>query len=187
MSRWWLPWLVACLLAAGCAHQALERAEPVSPPPYAIGQSDAIEVLVWQEPDLSRTVAVRSDGLISLPLVGEVKAAGLTVAELQSLLTERLAHLVADPVVSVVIVKANSATFFITGKVTQPGEYPLAKQTSVLQAVAIAGGFAKWAKRSDVAVIRASGECIPVDYDEITDGRTAGNVILQRGDTVVVP
>lgn len=189
LSGWWLLGLAACLLMSACAHPPVQGgAEPTATPaPYIIGESDQLEVMVWQEPDLSRTVTVRSDGLISLPLVGEVRAAGLSAAELQRALTERLAELVADPVVSVIVVEANSASFYITGKVARPGEYALAKQTSVLQAVALAGGFTEWAKRSDLRVIRASGEWLPVDYDEVADGRTKGNVILQRGDTVVVP
>jgi len=154
---------------------------------YVIGQSDELEVQVWQEPDLSRTAIVRGDGMLSLPLVNDVKAEGLTVAELRELLCEKYGELVADPVVSVMVVKPLSATFFITGKVQKPGEYPLQKQTTLLQAVATAGGFTEWAKKGSLSVIRRSGERVRVDYDDIVDGDMGQNLKLGCGDTVVVP
>jgi polysaccharide export outer membrane protein len=200
-AKFLLRLAVVVLLSAalGCAHgggPGRSGAQPASGLPaegsapddhYIIGQSDELEVQVWQEPDLSRTGVVRADGIISLPLVNDVKAEGLTVKELRELLTEKYSELVADPVVSVMVIQPRSATFFITGKVAKPGEYTLFKETTLLQAVATAGGFTEWARTGDIAVIRKDGERIRVDYGNIVKGDARQNVILQRGDTVVVP
>jgi polysaccharide export outer membrane protein len=190
--------LAALVLLVGCATGA-----PLKPPAaaeaglpaqggevddtYVIGQSDEIEVQVWQEPDLSRAGVVRSDGMLALPLINDVKAEGVTVRQLRALLTEKYKEVVADPVVSVLITRPLSATFFITGKVAKPGEYTLFKETTLLQAVATAGGFTEWAKSGRLTVVRKSGERLKVNYDSIVAGDMSQNVILQRGDTVVVP
>ncbi|MFH0810749.1 MAG: polysaccharide biosynthesis/export family protein [Pseudomonadota bacterium] len=154
---------------------------------YVIGQADELEIQVWQEPDLSRTTTVRADGKISLPLVEEVKAEGLTVRKLRQLLTELYKDVIADPVVSVMVSKALSATFFITGKVNKPGEYTLYKETTVLQALASAGGFAEWASTKKLVLIRTSGERMVINYERILKGDTRQNVLLRRGDTLVIP
>lgn len=186
-------------LVLGCGHGAGRSMPSTAQQPqggaaaaadtdtYVIGQSDELEVMVWQEPDLSRSAVVRADGMISLPMLNDVKADGLTVKQLRELLTEKYKELVAVPVVSVIVTKPLSATFFITGKVLKPGEYPLLKDTSILQAVATVGGFAEWAKTGDIAIIRKGGERIKVNYDAVVAGDMKQNVILQRGDTVVVP
>ncbi len=193
--------LAALLLAAalGCAHAPAAAAPPAaagngapatgSEPTdsYVIGQADEIEVQVWQEPDLSRTAIVRADGMLSLPLVNDVKAEGLTVKALRELLTKRYAEMVTDPVVSVIVARPTSATFFVTGKVAKPGEYALFKETTVLQAVATAGGFTEWAKTGKLKVIRKGGQPIHVNYDDIVSGDMLQNITLQRGDTLVVP
>lgn len=195
----WVALLSILSLGAGCAYQA-----PAAPSPsaaaeglpasggepddtYIIGQSDEVEVQVWQEPDLSRTCVVRADGMISLPLINDVKAEGMSVKQLRELLAERYKEVVADPVVSVMVPRPLSATFFITGKVAKPGEYTLFKETTILQAVATAGGFTEWAKKGRLVVVRKSGERIKVDYDAVVAGDMSQNVVLQRGDTVVVP
>ncbi len=185
------PRLAAALallaLALGCAHQGGPPPAAAPEAPYVIGQSDELEVQVWQEPDLSRTVTVRCDGRISLPLLDDVKAEGLTPRQLREQLSGLYARLVTDPVVSVLVVEPLSATFFITGKVARPGEYPLLKQTSVLQAIATAGGFTEWAKRGKITLIRQGGLRRRLDYDRLVAGDTSQEVALERGDTLVVP
>lgn len=173
--------------AAGAADSGLPGQGDKPGDAYVIGQADELEVQVWEEPDLSRTVTVRADGLVSLPLINEVRAEGQTIKQLRDQLTEKFKEVVADPVVSVIVTKPLSATFFITGKVTRPQEYPLFKQTTILQAVASAGGFTQWAKTGSLIVVRKSGERVKVDYDSIVSGDMSQNIILQRGDTVVVP
>jgi polysaccharide export outer membrane protein len=191
--------LAALVLLVGCAAGAPQVKPPAAAEAglpaqggevddtYVIGQSDEIEVQVWQEPDLSRAGVVRSDGMISLPLINDIKAEGVTVRQLRALLTEKYKEVVADPVVSVLITRPLSATFFITGKVAKAGEYTLFKETTLLQAVATAGGFTEWAKSGRITVVRKSGERLKVNYDSIVAGDMSQNVILQRGDTVVVP
>jgi polysaccharide export outer membrane protein len=191
--------LAALVLLVGCAAGAPQVKPPAAAEAglpaqggevddtYVIGQADEIEVQVWQEPDLSRAGVVRSDGMISLPLINDIKAEGVTVRQLRALLTEKYKEVVADPVVSVLITRPLSATFFITGKVAKAGEYTLFKETTLLQAVATAGGFTEWAKSGRITVVRKSGERLKVNYDSIVAGDMSQNVILQRGDTVVVP
>jgi polysaccharide export outer membrane protein len=191
--------LAALVLLVGCAASAPQVKPPAAAEAglpaqggevddtYVIGQADEIEVQVWKEPDLSRAGVVRSDGMISLPLINDIKAEGVTVRQLRALLTEKYKEVAADPVVSVLVTKPLSATFFITGKVAKPGEYTLFKETTLLQAVATAGGFTEWAKSGRITVVRKSGERLKVNYDSIVAGDMSQNVILQRGDTVVVP
>jgi polysaccharide export outer membrane protein len=177
--------------AAATATAAAEApaAGPAAPTEdlYVIGQADEIEVQVWQEPDLSRSAVVRADGMVSLPLVNDIKAEGATVKQLRDLLTAKFKEVVSDPVVSVMISRPMSATFYITGKVARPGEYPLFKETTILQALAVAGGFTEWAKTGKLAIIRKGGEKISADYDAIISGNASKNITLKRGDTIVVP
>jgi polysaccharide export outer membrane protein len=185
-----LVWLAALLLVWGCGHR------PDIPPQtgpaaegsgYVIGQGDQIEVQVWEEPDLSRQAVVGTDGRLYLPLGGDLQAEGLGVARLRELITERYRGYVADPVVSVLVSNPASATFFVTGRVATPGEYPLRKETTVLQAVAIAGGFTEWAKTGRLALVRRGGERLELDYEAIVRGEGGQNLKLWRGDTLVVP
>jgi polysaccharide export outer membrane protein len=176
--------LTACLGRPGLPAQQPPRTGADA---YVLGQSDEVEVQVWQEPDMCRTACIRSDGMLSLPLLGDVKAEGLTAAGLRELLTRRYGELLAEPVVSVIVTRPLSATFFVTGQVLKPGEYSLSKQTELLQAIATAGGFTKWARRGRIVVIRSGGERLRVDYDDIVGGDTGGNITLRRGDVVVVP
>lgn len=158
---------------------------------YIIGASDVIEVQVWKEPDLSRTITVRTDGKISLPLIDEITAAGLTALELQELIEEKYKAYVQDPVVSVIVLEPLSSKFYVVGEVNRPGEYPLNKRTTVLQALSTAGGFAEWAKRDKIVVIRkaASGDIkIKVNYDKVVSGKDfSQNIVLEPGDTIIVP
>ncbi len=158
---------------------------------YIMGTSDVIEVQVWKEPDLSRTMTVRTDGKISLPLIDEITAAGLTPLELKELIEEKYKAYVQDPLVSVIVVEPLSSKFYVVGEVNSPGEYPLNKRATVLQALSTAGGFAEWAKRDKIVVIRksATGDIkIKVNYDKIVSGKDfSQNIVLEPGDTIVVP
>jgi polysaccharide export outer membrane protein len=154
---------------------------------YVIGQADELEIQVWQEPDLSRSATVRADGKVSLPMIEDIKAEGLTIKQLRELLADKYKDLVTAPVVSVMVTKPFSATFFVTGKVAKPGEYALVKQTTLLQAIATAGGFTEWAKTGKLAVIRKGGQRLRVSYDDVVSGDMSQNLTLERGDTIVVP
>jgi len=158
---------------------------------YVIGCSDVLDISVWKEADLAKTQVVRSDGMISLPLLGDIKAEGLNVEGLRELLTKRYEVFVDAPEVTVVVTVANSSRFFVLGRVMKPGEYPLTKETSMVQAIAAAGGFAQWAKTGHITVIRKTADGqrqLRVNYDAIAEGSDLGqNITLQPGDTIIVP
>ncbi|WNG16321.1 polysaccharide biosynthesis/export family protein [Cystobacter fuscus] len=178
------------LLSSGCAHQAT-RPVNNSDQPYRIGREDVLDVAVWRDGDLSRTLPVRPDGFISLPMVGEVRAEGRTPVELSDQIRESLKPYVQDPRVTVIVREVNSTRVFITGEVAHPGAYPLRGRVSVLQAIALAGGFTDFADRDGIVVLRrqgAEGEPIPVSYSELVeDAKNNEPLDLRPGDTIVVP
>lgn len=158
---------------------------------YMIGPEDALDIAVWKNPDLSRTVSVRPDGMISLPLLNDIQAAGLTPLELRDVLVGKLKEYMPAPEVSVVVTDVKSFKVSVIGEVGQPGRLELRSRTTVLDALASSGGFKEFAKRDRVVVLRPSGNSmkrIPFDYDKVTDeGGEAGNFFLQPGDIIVVP
>ena len=139
-ARWWV--VLGLLLLSGCAHRATARVDN-SDQPYRIGREDILDVAVWRDADLSRTLPVRPDGFISLPMVGELKAEGRTPTELSDEIREALKPYVQEPRVTVVVREVNSSRVFITGEVAHPGAYPLRGRVSILQAIALAGGYIK--------------------------------------------
>lgn len=159
---------------------------------YRIGPEDSLEIQVWKNKDLSRQATVRPDGKVSLPLVGDVQASGLTTGELEKVITDRLAEFVEAPHVSVLVAEVNSYFFYITGEVAKPGKYPIKGHTTLLQAVSMAGGFTPFAARNKISVFRKEADggdkIIRVKYDEIlSTGDAKANIALQTGDTIVVP
>jgi polysaccharide export outer membrane protein len=154
---------------------------------YAIGPGDHLRLFVWKEPDLSQEIVVRFDGMITVPLIGDVRAAGLTTSDLSLVIQEKLARFVNSPSVTVGLT-AQSAQFFIVGRVSRPGAYALDKPTTFLQALALAGGFAEFAKTDHVLVFRAGGPPLVVNYKKLEGGTDPGdNISLRTGDTIVVP
>lgn len=179
----------ACTLPFVTATAAPQETEPAS---YRIGAGDVLQVFVWKEPELSREVTVRPDGNLSVPLLGEVLAAGRSPGDLSRELQERLARYVAAPVVTVSLSQANSARFFVIGQVATPGGFPLTGQITVLQGLALAGGFREFAKTDRILVVRQGGgkasPFITVNYKRFEDGaELSKNVLLQAGDTILVP
>jgi polysaccharide biosynthesis/export protein len=158
---------------------------------YLIGSQDVIDVSVWKEPDLSRTVPVRPDGRISLPLINDVQAAGLTPQQLASLITQDLKKYVTNPQVTVIVSQINSQRVYILGEVTRPGAYPLVSGMRVLQALSSAGGFTQYSKISKIYVLRqqnALQEKYPFNYKAVVGGKQAEeNFELKAGDTIIVP
>jgi len=144
-----------------------------------------VEVSVWKEPDLSRTVPVRPDGKITLPLVGDLPAEGLTPAQLEKSVQDKLSPLVRDPRVTVIVHDVNGSRIYVTGMVTHPGAFPLRSHMTVLQALAMAGGLAEFADRGEITVLHADGTRHIVDYDDLVNGKVRRQ--LSAGDTVVVP
>ena len=159
---------------------------------YIIGPSDVLAINVWKDTELTRTVTVRPDGKISLPLVGELAVSGLTAQSVQRLISQRLTEYVSKPQVTVIVEEVKSQTYVIVGKVAKPGSYELGKPTTVLEAIAIAGGFLDFAKVGKVSIIRrrdgGSPQTFHFDYKRVIKGKNAEqNVPLQNGDTIVVP
>ncbi|MET0402565.1 MAG: polysaccharide biosynthesis/export family protein [Cystobacter sp.] len=178
------------LLSSGCAHQATRPVENKEQP-FRIGREDVLDVAVWRDGDLSRTLPVRPDGFISLPMVGEVRAEGRTPTELSEQIRDSLKPYVQEPRVTVIVREVNSSRVFITGEVARPGAYPLRGRVSVLQALALAGGFTDFADRDGIVVLRRQdngGEPIPVSYSELVDAAKNNEPLdLRPGDTIVVP
>jgi len=158
---------------------------------YVIGPEDVLYIHVWREEALSRTVPVRMDGNISLPIIQEIKAAGLTPLKLKEGLTERLKEFIESPNVSVTVMEANSYKVYISGQVRTPGVYRLRSETSLLQMIPMAGGFAEWANQKKILIIRKEDgkeKRFTVNYKKILTGKDPGsNVILKAGDTIIVP
>jgi polysaccharide export outer membrane protein len=159
---------------------------------YVIGANDVLAINVWKEPDVTRSVPVRSDGKISLPLAGELQAAGQTPRQLEQEITKRLQSYISDPEVTVIVTESRSQKINILGMVARPGTYLLSGSTTVLDAISMAGGFKDFAKKKSIYVLRASPDGtqkrIPFNYKEVIKGTNPEqNVKLQSGDTVVVP
>ncbi|CAG1066041.1 Polysialic acid transport protein KpsD [uncultured bacterium] len=160
-------------------------------PDYVIGIEDVLEISVWKNPDVSKTVMVRPDGMISLPLVGDLKAAGRTPAQLRDALNEALSEYQETVVTSVIVQEVNSYRIFILGEVMSPGTYTMTRRMSLIQAIALAGGFNPFASRK-IVLVRENGssmaEKIEISFDDIVDAdsRRDKNLILKPGDTVFV-
>jgi polysaccharide export outer membrane protein len=159
---------------------------------FTIGNDDVLAINVWKEPDISRSIPVRSDGKISLPLVGEVQAAGQTPLKLEQEIATRLKNYIAEPEVTVIVQQINSQKFNILGQVTKPGAYPISNSATVLDAIALAGGFRDFAKQKSIYILRQNGDGsqtrIPFNYKEVVKGHNpAQNIKLQPRDTIVVP
>jgi polysaccharide export outer membrane protein len=158
---------------------------------YLLHAGDVVQIFVWKEPDLTRDVTVRLDGRITMPLLGDVEASGRTPQELGKELASKLAKLIENPVVTVSLTQPNSSRFFVIGQVGQSGGYPLTGRVTVVQALALAGGFKDFAKTDKILVIRSSSgapTATSFNYKKIEDGSDlAQNVVLRAGDTILVP
>jgi polysaccharide export outer membrane protein len=159
---------------------------------YVIGANDVLAVNVWKEPDVTRSVPVRSDGKISLPLAGELQAAGQTPRQLEQEITKRLQSYISDPEVTVIVTESRSQKINILGMVVRPGTYLLSGSTTILDAISMAGGFKDFAKKKSIYVLRASPDGtqkrIPFNYKEVIKGTNPEqNVKLLPGDTLVIP
>ncbi len=160
-------------------------------PAYRIGPEDVLDIAVWKEPDVSRVVPVRPDGRISLPLVNDVQAAGLTPQQLAGALTERLRKYLNEPQVTVIVTAINSQRVFVVGEVLRAGAFPLLPGMTVLQALSSAGGFTTFADVKKIHVVRVrNGKQLelPFNYRDVLKGdNPEQNIKLEPGDTVVVP
>ena len=200
-------WAVACAVLGigilsgtfiGCASAPVapnrssdnSAAPTVSGPQYKIGPEDVLHVAVWENTQLTLDVVVRPDGKISFPLVQDVQAEGLTAAELADFLHQKLLAFVKEPQVSVIVTQVNAPKIFVLGNVARPGAFPLRSDTSVLQALSLAGGFTQFASPRGIKLIRGLGtkqEVRKINYYNLVEGAGEGNYILMPGDTIWVP
>jgi polysaccharide export outer membrane protein len=206
--------LISCLAAAGVCGQAgqsrpqQERpadsqasapggAKPadepkpamagVDPKTFQIGAEDVLFVQVWREPDFTRQVVVRPDGKITMPLIGELQASGLTPEQLGASLTESLNKYLNNPQVNVSVLAVNSKKYYITGEVNKPGSFPLVVPTRVLEALSNAGGFRDFANTKKIVILR-KGERLKFNYKDVTKGKNLDqNIYLENGDYIIVP
>jgi polysaccharide biosynthesis/export protein len=192
---------LAALLAVGMpgmghAQSSSNKAPSVSLPPkdasnYLIGAQDVLDVNVWKETELTKTVPVRPDGKISLPLLNDVQAAGLTPTQLSQSITEKLKRYISDPQVTVIVTVMNSQRVYLIGQVARPGAYPLLPGMTMLQAISSAGGLAQFANSKKIFLTRAEDgktKKYPFNYKDVMEGRAPEQDIpLRAGDTIVVP
>jgi polysaccharide export outer membrane protein len=188
---------LSMLLLAGCGLAGTPASRPTLTNgishEYIIGAGDVLEILVWKNETLSRTVTVRPDGKISLPLINDVQAAGMTPMQLREQIVQEMKTFKELPEVSIIVIDAKSRVVYLMGQVARPGAYPLGPNATVLQVIAQAGGFTQFADSNNILVIRrgdgtSKEQRIQVSYRSILKGQsTKGDVALQAGDTVIVP
>ena len=173
------------------APEAEAALQATAEPDYQIGPGDQLSIEVWKDKDLGRLVTVLPDGKVAYPMVGEVVAAGKTVAQLQKEIEKKLSLYVKDAVITVEVRQVNSLQIYVLGRVKTPGRLILTSNIDVLQAIAAAGGPDQFAKLSKIRIFRRAGKntvIIPFDYDDVISGKKPElNILLQRGDVVVVP
>ena len=187
---------LALLLGAGCAGRALAP-PPLDPTPtdretYTIGVTDVLKISVWKNEELSVEVQVRADGMISVPLIDDVRAEGLTPQELKEVITRELSEYVTAPDVTVLVQQMNSRFVSVLGEVRAPNRVPLTRDLRVLEAIALVGGFTTFADKNDVRIVRRDLDGNETeyrfDYDAYVRGRAPGsNIVLQSGDVIIVP
>lgn len=191
--------LIALVVLTGTAS-AEEPAKPAAAPspaqgaalePYTIGPEDVLAITVWKNEAMSRVVSVRPDGMISLPLVDDVQAAGLTPMQLRDVLAKKLAEYIPNPEVSVLVNDVRSFKVSVMGEVAKPGRYELKSWTTVVDVLAQAGGFNQFSARSRIVILRPNGKTmkrIPFNYNKVvSSGGEEENFYLQPGDIVLVP
>jgi len=188
--------LVSVSLAAAAAAGPVQTgADEDSATPladeYTIGPGDTLQLFVWKEPDLTTPLNVRMDGKATLPLLGDVVAAGRTASDLADEVTERLKRYLAEPQVTIAVTEASAARFFVVGQVNKPGVYPLRGRTSLVQALAMAGGFREFANKGKLVIVRPTAEgdvFLRASYDDLASGKdNSQNLELNPGDTILVP
>ena len=193
-------WFLIAVLAGGAAgcvgEQVNYKVDMVAPSEFLLGPEDVLNVTIWKNQDLSREVVVRPDGMISMPLVGDIQATGLTANLLAKRIAERLTEYLASPIVFVQVKDVNSYFIYVMGEVAKPGKYSLKSYANVMQGISLAGGFTPYAKKNKIKVLRVMADGsngkhqveIPVQYDEILKGNAVpGNFFLRIGDVIVVP
>lgn len=193
-----MAWLATSGVASAQPGQAAPASRPAAaaaavdvPTDFLIGAGDVLGVLFWREADVSGDVTVRPDGRISLPVIGVMQAAGLEPEALQQQIQTAATKFFTEPSVTVVVRTINSRKVFVTGRVTTPGAHPLLSPTNVLQAIALSGGLTEYADARNITILRTENgqsKTLKFNYKDVSKGRgLEQNILLQPGDTIVVP
>jgi polysaccharide biosynthesis/export protein len=187
-------WILCSLLvAAGCAanQQAKRRPDAGAMRAYRIGPEDVLEISVWNNETVSRTVQVRPDGNISLPLINDLRAAGMTPMELRGLIRMKLAHFIPSPEVSVIVREVHSFKISVVGEVAHPGRYEVRGPVTLLEILANAGGMTEFADGDEITILRTGEngvQRIEIDHSDLVKGKAVDqDLYLYAGDVVVVP
>ncbi len=158
---------------------------------FLLGPEDVLEISVWKDETLTKQVVIRPDGKISFPLIGEIQAAGRTVEDLRKEIIKKLSEFISDPVVTVMVIGINSYKIYVIGKVNKPGAYTVGRPVNVMQALSMAGGFSPFADLDNISILREqNGKQIRIkfNYKEVAKGKhLEENILLKRGDVIVVP
>ncbi|MEC4888822.1 MAG: polysaccharide biosynthesis/export family protein [Nitrospira sp.] len=196
VTSWFLV-VVMVYGTTGCVQEQVNyKVDLVPPGEFLLGPEDVLIVTVWKNQDLSREVVIRPDGMISMPLIGDVPAANMTANNLAKRISDRLTEYMASPIVSVQLKEVNSYFIYVMGEISKPGKYPLKSYANIMQGISLAGGFTPFAKKNKIKVLRVTtnGSAekqqieIPVEFDNILKGNaTVGNFYLRSGDVIVVP
>ncbi len=195
MCKYILLLITLVSIGLGCStfnHKAEAPIEPavqeVKPEEYVIGPMDQLKISVWRDESLTTEAVVRSDGKISVPLINDVQASGLTVLELKEEITKGLKEFIPGVEVTVIVTQMNSNMIYVQGEVTGPGPLPFNGELTVIQALALAGGLTPYADKNSIIILRANGEKLEFNYNQVIKGKKLEqNVRLQRGDTIIVP
>lgn len=192
-------WVVTLLFSLGAFAQETKPAAPsqdktpkgeiaADSDTYIIGPEDVLSIFVWKEESLTKTVPVRIDGMISLPLLDDIQAAGLTPLKLKQVITEKLKNFIENPTITITVMEANSYKIYLSGEVKNPGVMRIRSQTTLLKAIITAGGFTEWANKRKILIITQEGgqeKRITANYNKIVDGDEP-DVIINPGDTIIV-
>lgn len=191
MRRLSLGFIFALLLYSAPNAMATGNTVLAGEKSYKIGPGDILNISVWKDEALTKQVAVLPDGTINFPLVGQIKASDRTVEEINTEITDKIRKYVPEPSLSVMVHQVNSLLLYVIGKVNKPGILPVNTNINVLQALTMAGGLNPFAKRNEIKIFRQQGEettILTFDYDKVTEGKDLiENIVLRRGDTIVVP
>ncbi len=155
---------------------------------YIIGPEDVLNIYVWKEESMTKTVPVRIDGKISLPLADDIQAAGLTPLQLKNVIIGKLKGFIESPAVTVTVTEANSYKIFVSGEVKNPGVFRIRSETTLVKAIITAGGFTEWANKRRILIITSENgkeKRITANYNNILDGDTP-DIVIKRGDTIIV-
>jgi polysaccharide export outer membrane protein len=162
-------------------------ADPGTSAPYVVGPLDVLYIKVWNNAQLTSPYDIRPDGMLSMPLIGEVKADGMTVAQLTEKLKMRLSEFLKDPVIDIQVAKINSKRYFVYGGVAKPGEFPLVGKTTVMDALSMVGDFKDFANRKKIRILRGD-QTLYFNYNDVSRGKhMEQNIVLQNGDRIFVP